>query len=50
MNFGVTHKATSGMAAKHSTGANYDCEDCHALEASTGSYVHVRGRGLERGG
>ncbi|WP_084319052.1 CxxxxCH/CxxCH domain c-type cytochrome [Deferrisoma camini] len=42
-NAGVTHRTDSGPRA-HATGTNYECKDCHALEASTG-YMFTSGTG-----
>jgi predicted CxxxxCH...CXXCH cytochrome family protein len=35
---GVTHRQRAEARSLHGTGTNYECKDCHALEASSGNY------------
>jgi hypothetical protein len=40
-NVGVTHNYATTTRTKHGTGSTWECEDCHALEASTNNYTLV---------
>jgi len=43
-NAGVTHRTDADPQTIHGTGTNFDCKDCHALEAASG-YTFTSGSG-----